>query len=131
MCLSLDLGTVSIKEYGMKLRSPGETHNLLLFFDRTKSLSTIRINSSCLPKTRQFEIENDEFHAIYDDQLHRKLVINRKLIKIDPELPLDRAVRAFIRSVKTGKTDWRFGFDLPFEIVKILESASSKVGLEQ
>lgn len=128
MCLSLGLGTPSVKNYDVRLKDLGEIHNLSLLFEKTNSIADIKINNTSLPRIRLFEIKNDKFHAIYDDKSKEKLIINQKQVTIDPELPLDRAVRLFVQSVKTRKTDWRFGLDLPFEITKILESISSKVG---
>jgi len=59
----------------------------------------------------------------YNEHAEHILTVDGKPRAVDPERPLQRAIRHFAEAVKTGKTDWRFGAELPLAVTRILEQA--------
>ncbi len=64
--------------------------------------------------------------ARYDALTEHQLTNHGVPVAIDPERPLQRAVRLFAEAVRTGKTDWRFG-GFGADVVRVIEQADRMI----
>lgn len=75
------------------------------------------------PKTRRIGVGFSDGFIAYDALADHQLVLDDTPMRVDPERPLQRAVRLFARAVRTGAVDWRFGAALPLEVTRMLAEA--------
>jgi predicted dehydrogenase len=84
--------------------------------------------SNLIDKTRRFAVRCDAGVLVYDDIARDKLVLEKNgkttSIKVSPELPLSRVVKAFVTAISAGK-DQTASLDLAVEVVTVLERGSA------
>ena len=80
--------------------------------------------SNLIDKTRRFAVRCDAGVLVYDDIARDKLVLEQEgkstPVKVSPELPLTRVVKAFEAAISAGK-DRTASLDLAVEVVTVLE----------
>jgi len=95
-----------------------ERHNITLASGN--KTCNIQIWNNSLPKTRRFELFCKDNHFIYDDLSEYKLLLNNSPIIVSDEKPLTNVIIEFVKAIKTGKMDWRFGAKIGQDVVNII-----------
>lgn len=71
-------------------------------------------------KIRLFRAEFDGHVFVYDAMSSSILTIDGRAIDVQGPLPLTSAVVAFLQTIRSGETDWRFGTSVGLDVVRTL-----------
>jgi len=120
MSLGLARGPVSVRD----AKKHGNT--FVVDLSLGTSIAHVTVSTSMRQRRRSFWAAGPLLVARYDALAENQLTNHGAPVAVDPERPLQRAVRLFAEAVKTGKTDWRFGH-FGAEVVRLLEDADRKI----
>lgn len=127
MSLYLTGETPTVEKIEKIITTAGEIYNITLKYNFFRH--NMVIGNGATKKTRIFQLQTaDGFEFVYNTQADAELTINHKPIwEIDPEPPLNTAIKTFVNAIQTGQTDDRFGLHFPAKVVKILEECQKKL----
>lgn len=119
MCFSLSppSGLPTVEKFSS---TSGDTFRIRV--PLTSGSADVTVGNSSSLKIRVFRAEFDGHVFVYDAISSSVLTVDGHLVDVHGPLPLTSAVNAFLRAVRSGETDWRFGVDIGLNVVRTLFS---------